>query len=327
MLRKIDWESQIGRRLKLRDLHVLHTVAQRGSMAKAAAQLGVTTSTISEVIAELEGGVGVKLLDRGPHGVRPTTYGHALLKRSIAAFDELKQGIKDIEFLTDPATGTVRIACPEANAAIFPSMIEAFCRRYPRTIVQMDEVGTANWGWPELRERKVDLVLSRLRFPHPEDGAGDDFNVEVLFNDRLVVAVGLRSRWARRRKIDIAELVDEPWILAEPESLNYRSLAEAFGARGLSMPRISVMTFSVLLRTNMIDSGHFITTFPNSIVRLNADRFALKVLPIELPARPWPFAIVTLKNRTLSPVVERFIECARDFTRPMRENGRRRLDR
>ena len=66
MLKKIDWESQIGRRLKMRDLHVFFTVAQRGSMGKAAVELGVSPPTISEVISDLEHGLGVKLLDRSP---------------------------------------------------------------------------------------------------------------------------------------------------------------------------------------------------------------------------------------------------------------------
>ena len=79
------------------------------------------------------------------------------------------------------------------------------------------------------------------------------------------------------------------------------------------------MTLSVHLRTNMLASGHFIATFPSSVARLHADRFSLKVLPVDLPVRPWSVAIVTLKNRTLSPGVERFIAHIRDFTRPMRE--------
>src|ERR1700682_1109955 len=99
MLRKVDWESQIGRRLRLRDLHVFFTVVQHGSMAKAAAQLGVSQPAVSEVIADLEHALGVRLLDRTTHGAEPTEFGRALLKRSIAAFDELRQGIKDIEFL------------------------------------------------------------------------------------------------------------------------------------------------------------------------------------------------------------------------------------
>jgi DNA-binding transcriptional LysR family regulator len=142
--------------------------------------------------------------------------------------------------------------------------------------------------------------------------------VEILFDDPLIVAAGTSSRWGRRRKIDIAELVDEPWILSAPDRGNYQMVAEAFRARGLKMPRIKFMTLSVHLRTNMAASGQFITTLPLSVVRLHAERFALKALPIELPDRPWPLAVVTLKNRTLSPVVERFIEHLREFTRPMR---------
>src|SRR5262245_22328624 len=112
MLKKIDWDSQVGRRLRLRDLHVLCAVAQCGSMANAAPQLGVTPPTVAEVIAGLEQGIGVRLLDRSPQGVEPTKYGHALLKRARIIFDELKQSIKDIEFLVDPALGEVRVACP-----------------------------------------------------------------------------------------------------------------------------------------------------------------------------------------------------------------------
>jgi hypothetical protein len=81
------------------------------------------------------------------------------------------------------------------------------------------------------------------------------------------------------------------------------------------------MTSSAYLRTNMITSGQFIATSPSSVVRFCADRLSLKVLPVDLPMRPWPLAIVTLKNRTLSPVVARFIEYLSDFTRPMRVRG------
>ena len=90
MLRKIDWDNQIGHRLRLRDLHVFFTVVQDGSMSKAAARIGISTPTVSEVIAGLEHGLGVRLFDRGPKGVEPTRYGDALLKRALIVFDELK---------------------------------------------------------------------------------------------------------------------------------------------------------------------------------------------------------------------------------------------
>src|SRR5712692_6979146 len=99
---KMQLSDRIGRRMKLHDLHVLMSVVQAGSMSKAAAVLNTTQSTISRSIADLEQTIGVRLLDRGPQGVEPTQYGRALLKHGVVAFDELKLGVQNIEFLADP---------------------------------------------------------------------------------------------------------------------------------------------------------------------------------------------------------------------------------
>jgi DNA-binding transcriptional LysR family regulator len=311
----IDWESRIGRRLGMRDLHIFVTVVQRGSMAKAARQLNVTQPAVSKAICDLEQTLGVQLLDRRPQGVEPTMYGHALLKRSYAVFDELKQSIRDIEVLADPASGEVRIGCPEALAAILPPILESFSRQYPRVVILVDQVATTTLELPGLRERKVDLVLGRLSTPIMRDDLRDELNVEVLFDDQLVVAAGLGNRLARRRKIDLAELIDEPWILTGPSTWNYARVAEAFQARGLNMPKILLMTFSVPIRIALLTSGRFISALPESLV----DRYSLKALSVDLPVRPWPVSIVPVKNRTLNPAVERFIQYIREFTQPMRK--------
>jgi DNA-binding transcriptional LysR family regulator len=165
MTRKIHSESQIGRRLKLRDLQVFLAVVQCGSMVRAAAQLGVSQPTVSEVIADLEHTFGVRLLDRRPQGVEPTMYGAALLKRSAAAFDELKQSSRDIEFLADPSVGDLRIGCPDSIAAtILPLVIEHFRRQHPRVALQVDTVPAPAIRLPGLRDRKYDLVLAAYRF-------------------------------------------------------------------------------------------------------------------------------------------------------------------
>src|SRR5262249_24036485 len=142
MVRKIDWESQIGRRLRLRDLHVLSTVAECGSMAKAAAHVGVSTPAVSEVVADLEHVLGLRLFDRSQHGVEATMYGRVLLNRSVAAFDELKQSVRDLEFLSTPGRGEVRIGCPEASTAMLSVAVGKFCRKYPQVAFQVDQVST-----------------------------------------------------------------------------------------------------------------------------------------------------------------------------------------
>jgi DNA-binding transcriptional LysR family regulator len=317
----VDWDTHIGRRLRLRDLHVFFCVVEHGSLGKAASHLGVSHPAVSQLIADLEHAVGARLLDRSSRGVVPTIYGRALLARGRAAFDELKQGIRDIEYLADPTAGELTFACPETNALILSPIIEAFCRRHPHVILNVSDEGITTFA-ARLRDRSHDFAFQRLRGqPVPDDPLFDDLNVEILFDDELIVACGMESELARRRKIDLADLVNEPWILAASDSWNHKIIAEAFRARGLRMPNIRVRTFSVHLRSSLAASGRFITTFPKSVAHLARERFSLKVLPVVLPAQPWPVAIITLKSRTLSPVVERFIKHVRDFTRPLRDGS------
>ena len=324
MLKKVDWESQIGRRMRLRDLHVFSTVVQAGSMAKAAQQLGVSAPAVSEVIADLEHALGVRLLDRKHQGVEATAYGAALAKRSLAAFDELRQSIRDIEFLSDPSVGELRMGCPESiSAAILQPIIERFDRQYPQVVLDVDTVNTLSFA-QRLRERNLDLVLARGGWPLEDPHLVGDLNVETLFEDELVIVAGRESRWARRRTVDIAELSDERWILTSGDRWNYQVIAKAFEQRGAAMPKISMQTLSVHLRANMTATGRFITTFPRSVLLLYADRFALRVLPVDLPVCIWPIVVATLKNRTLSPVVERFMDCAREVSKSLvRTNPRR----
>lgn len=291
-------------------------------MGKAAQELGVSQPAVSEVIANLEHALGVRLLDRTPRGIEVTAHGAALERRVLAAFDELKQGIKDIEFLSDPTVGEVRIGCPESiSAAILQPVCETFIRQYPRIVLDVDTVNTLSFA-QKLRSRNLDIVLARGGWPLEDAHLVTDFDVETLYDDELVIAAGKNSSWAGRRKIDIAELRGERWILTSADRWNYQVIATAFQIRGVEMPQISMKTISVHLRAHMVATGKFIATFPRSVVDLYADRLGMKVLPVDLPNSNWPVKIATLRNRMLSSVVERFIACARDTARAARGKSR-----
>src|SRR5262245_57485565 len=240
-----DWDGHIGRRLKLRDLHVFFAVVQLGSMTKAAGQLRVSPPAVSQIIADLEHALGVSLFDRSPQGVEPTTYGRALLKGAAAAFDDLKQTIKEIEFLADPTVGEAKIGCPETVAAILPPIIRRFYQRYPGVTLHVADVVAPTLDLPQIRDRTLDLALVRVLGSVIRNQFAEDFNVEVLFGDETVIVVGAHTPWARRRKVGLTDLVNAPWVLPPADSLNSIIVKEAFRACGLHAPKISLVTFSV----------------------------------------------------------------------------------
>ena len=157
----MQWSDRIGKRLKLRDLHILLAVAKAGSMGKAAAELSISQPSISKAIADVEHAVGLRLVDRGPQGIEPTIYGRALLRCGVAVFDELRQGIKELDFLTDPHTGELRIGCTETMAAGFVSaVVDRLTRQYPRVTFHLVPADTNTLVHHELRQRNVEFVMT-----------------------------------------------------------------------------------------------------------------------------------------------------------------------
>ena len=90
------------------------------------------------------------------------------------------------------------------------------------------------------------------------------------------------------------------------------------------MPNVMLRTFSIHIRANLIVGSQFVTTLPRSVLDYYAHRLPVKALPVVLPARPWPLVIVTLKDRTVGPIVERFIRCAREVSKSMVDKSKNR---
>src|SRR5262249_38723134 len=158
--------------------------------------------------------------------------------------------------------------------------------QYPRVALRVDDVPSLAAQLSGLRDRKYDLTFARMERPFSDEE--NDVNVEILFNDHLLVAASVNSRWAHRRKIDIAELIGEPWVLSPPDTVNYVGLEQAFRERGLGMPKASLVSLSAPLRAHMLSTGQYLTVFTSSALQFNADRYGLKALPVDLPNRPSP---------------------------------------
>src|SRR5215475_1272325 len=307
----MQWSDRIGRRIKLRDLHVLQAVAHAGSMTKAANELAISVPVVSKAIADLEHTVGVPLLDRSPQGVEPTAYGLALMHRSGIAFEELRQGIKDIECLADPTAGEVRIGTtPPLSASFVSAIIDRLSRRHPRMVFRVASEGSGAQR-RELIDRRVDFSITRKQGPIDED----QVSFEFLFDSPYFVVTGANNPWVRRRRIALAELMDELWALPAPDGGFGAFVVEAFRASGLGLPRTSVIGTAYEIRASLLKTDRFLSIMPEFWLQFPEPHPFIKKLPVKLAIASGPIGIMTLKNRALSPVAQLFIAEAREVAK------------
>jgi DNA-binding transcriptional LysR family regulator len=223
----------------------------------------------------------------------------------LAVFDELRRGLQNIQNLTEPYAGELRVGAAEPMRDLLSSIVEQVARKYPRIIVNY-MMAEAKPLHDMLRGRQADVVFSR-RIGSSET----DFDYEPFFEQQLFVVSGRNSRWANRRKIKLADLMDEPWVLPDSANIIAPLIAEGFRSSGLPQPAAQVIANSLRVRETMTSRGHFLTILPSSSLYPGAVQPSLKILPVALPVKPQLVEIITLKGRSLSPVAKLFLDSVR----------------
>jgi DNA-binding transcriptional LysR family regulator len=279
-------------------------------MGKASAVLRMSQPAVSKAIASLERTLGAQLLDRSRRGVEPTPYGLALIKRGVAVFDELRQGVQDIAFLNDPTVGEIRAGGTDGMiSTLISPVVHQLSTQYQRMSFCVS-VGDLRTLYRELEARRIDVVVSRMNNPPSEE-----YSAEVLYEDTLVAVTGSRNPLARRRKLEIADLLDEPWTF-QPSETDFGARAmEAFRAAGVGPPRITVATTSHTLHNELLATGRYLAMVPRFWALLQRPNPAIKVLPVDFPGTQHKVAIITLKNRSQSAATQFFIDRVRAATK------------
>jgi DNA-binding transcriptional LysR family regulator len=303
------------RRVRLRDLETLVAVVQAGGMRKAAGELHMSQPAVSKAMRELEDTLGHSLLERGRRGVAPTPFGQALVARSKVVVDELQNALRELAYLADPEAGEVRLGAMETlQAGVVAAAVQLQLQRHPRMRFYFENGQSPELIGHFLPQRLVDFAVARpLNQPLPPDIEG-----EPLFHDQLKVAVGPEHPFARRRKLGLADLMDEYWILSRNEVLPGTPVPTAFAEAGLPMPQRIVVTGSLNMRQNMLARGRFVTCVPHSLLPFARVRGNFHILPIVLPIWHVPTMILKLHGRNLGPAAEAFLDTLRELARPLR---------
>lgn len=306
------------RRVRLRDLETLIAVAQAGGMRRAATALNLSQAAVSKAMQELEGTVGVRLLERGRRGVETTMYGEALVRRARAVIDELHTALVEVAWLSDPDSGEVRVGGGDTQqAGVLAATVRHLQSRHPRMNFVMESAQAAELVHDYLPKRLVDLAVVRpLTTPLPPDIEG-----EALYHEHLRVVVGPTHPMAGRRRVRLSDLVNERWILSRNELMADTPVPLAFAAAGLPMPARIITCGTVAVRHSLLAHGSHVTCVPHTLLHFIRNDRSFRVLPVELP--PWssPTLLMTLRGRALSPAAERFMDTLRELSAPLRIKG------
>ena len=198
-------------------------------------------------------------------------------------------------------------------AGLLPTIIDRLSRQYPKLALHVIEGEPPELQDRHLRNHDIDLMIGRLPSPTP----AADTQVQVLLHESGVVVAGFNNPWARRRKIRLAELINERWCLPPRESFPGGWIAKAFHASGVEVPRAGVTVYSILMQTALLSTGRFLSFLPATMLHFSAKRLSMKVLPVEMPVQMWPIGIITLRDRTPNPAQRLLVECALEVARPL----------
>jgi len=299
-----------ARRLKLRDFQMLQTLAEAGSMAAAAEQLAISQPAISKALSEMEHSLGVQLLDRTSRGVTLTESGCVWLERSRVILDETRQGMIELEHLSDPTRGEIRIGTTEPPTVVVSEIINALSRRHPRIRFQITVSDTASLR-RELRERKLDVLMA-FWIPAADT---EDLKADILYKAAFAVMADHRHPLVRRKELSLSNLVGELWTLSPPDSFQGRLVEDFFRRKRLKLPQAIVTTSSTYMCLNLLATGRFLSILPVTMLRHPSNRAWLRALSVNLGETAGAIAAITLKKRHVGGVVRLFVDESRSICR------------
>jgi DNA-binding transcriptional LysR family regulator len=300
--------------MKLHQLAALVSASESGSLRKAAEKLRLSQPALSRSIRELENELGVKLLERTPLGVEPTAYGKALILRGRIVDSELRQAKDDIAHLRAATRGDLRIgATPVAAFSLLPAILARLKKSRPQVKVSVTD-GMGSSLIQQLRQGDFDFVFGRI-----DEGIDlHEFNIDVLFNDSLVVVARRDHPLAGARAAQKIKLDDTEWFLPSGDSPPRIALERTFYARTGKAPKCTIDSNSFITMLTIISQTHLLGVAPHQIFNVAWLQHEFTVVDLGLKFPNQPTGVIRRARSAPSAIAQYAINELRHAARQVR---------
>lgn len=287
------------RRITLRQLETFAAVARLGSFSRAAEALHLTQPAVSIQIRQLAETVGMPLFDQAGRTLRLTAAGDELLATTRRLDDVWNRFESAIDALRGLKRGKLRVALVTTAKYFLPRMLGAFCKRYPDISIEL-EIANRDRVVERLRNNEDDLYV--MSYP-PDDL---DIVVHPFLDNEMVVLAPL-GHWAAERRVSLAELGNEPFLLREPGSGSRRAIDDFARQAGVKLRvRLALGSNEALLE--LAGTGMGLAVISRHALGERLDGEGLVILDVEgFPLhRPWN--LVHLRQKLLPVPARAFLD-------------------
>lgn len=299
---------QLLNRLRLRQVALLIALQQHGTLGAAATQLGMTQPAATKMLHELEATLGCRLFNRAGRGLRPTTAGLTVLAHFGGLHGSIEALARELQALQRGGAGRLSVGSILASSPAWLTQAVGRLKREQPALELVISVETSDRLMEQLERGELDIVIGRL----VEGYAHADYLCELLDGEPLSVVVGPQHPLAGRRRLSLADLAGQPWILQPRASPMREVLEREFRLQGIDAPRDRVETASIMTTTSLLTETDAVAVMPTSVARPYASHGMVAILPIKIVQQLEPFSTIVRRGRALSPAAQRFLELLRE---------------
>lgn len=292
--------------LKLRQIIVVATIAQKGSIRETSAALHLTQPAISRTLAETEKTLGVRLFTRVPKGMTLTAEGQSLLAHMQIVVSEMASLLSNAKELVSGERGVVRVGTLLAGTAdILPAALFEVTSSHPHIRVAVSEA-TPDRLHEDLMSGQIDLVVGRVSPIASLPGV----EVEPLYEDEVHVVCS-PNHFRANHQGSLAELIDEAWILP-PQDTSLRQQIDAAFIRECrkTLGRVIECVAPVPLRA-LLARGQHLAVVPSGIFADDIERGALVSLNLNIEGTSVPVGIISRSGSELPKSALELVEALR----------------